>query len=202
VFAASTFLHEEAYVAIEFLSRAGRVGLNRVVRGLRIAAVGSLMMAFSMAAQGQVQAQTKAGDPLHAWNAGSDPASLEAWVHQRLAAAQADIDKVTSVAGAHTVENTLLPFDDAQNELAIAGNEAYLMFAVGDSADLRNKGQAMVAMVSTAGTDLSLNQKVYKALAAVPLPTSTNDSATKHYLERTLLEYRLSGVDMDDATRA
>ncbi len=181
-------------MAIEFLSRAGRVGLNRVVRGLRIAAAGSLIVAMSMAAQAQ------GGDPLHAWNAGSDPASLDAWVHQRLAAAQADIDKVTSVAGAHTVENTLLPFDDAQNELAIAGNESYLMFAVGDGADLRNKGQAMVAMVSTAGTDLSLNQKVYKALAAVPLPD--NDPATKHYLERTLLEYRLSGVDKDDATRA
>ena len=36
----------------------------------------------------------QAEDPLHAWNAGSDPASLDAWVHQRLAAAQANIDKV------------------------------------------------------------------------------------------------------------
>ena len=66
---------------------------------------------------------------------GSDPASLDAWVHQRLAAAQAAVDRVTAVKGAHTVENTLRPFDDAQNELAIAGNESYLMFAVGDSAE-------------------------------------------------------------------
>lgn len=171
-----------------------------VVRGgLWVAGVGALIAAFSIAARAQA-AKPEAGDPLHAWNAGSDPASLDAWVHQRLAAAQANIDKVVAVTGTHTVENTLRPFDDAQNELAIAGNEAYLMFAVGDSAELRNKGQALAAVVSSAGTDLSLNQKVYRALAAVPLPS--NDQATKHYLERTLLEYRLSGVDKDDATRA
>jgi thimet oligopeptidase len=194
VFAASTFLHEEAYVAINFLSRC-----KAIVRGgLWIAGAGSLIMALSTAARAQVKTQPE--DPLHAWNVGSDPASLDAWVHQRLAAAQANIDKVTAVNGAHTVENTLRPFDNAQNELAIAGNEAYLMFAVGDSAELRNKGQAMVAAVASTATDLSLNQKVYKALAAVPLPA--NDAATKHYLERTLLEYRLSGVDKDDATRA
>ena len=69
-----------------------------------------------------------------------------------------------------------------------------------DSAALRDKGQALAATISSAGTDLSLNQAVYRALAAVPLPS--NDPATRHYLERSLLEYRLSGVDKDDATRA
>jgi thimet oligopeptidase len=58
----------------------------------------------------------------------------------------------------------------------------------------------MSAKVSSASTDLSLNQKVYRALAAMPLPA--NDPPTRHYLERTLLEYRLAGVDKDDATRA
>ena len=182
-------------MAVRFLSWRGGV----VRGGLWVAGVGALVAAVSIAGRGQA-AKPQAGDPLHAWNAGSDPASLDAWVHQRLAAAQANVDKVVEVAGAHTVENTLRPFDDAQNELAIAGNEAYLMFAVGDSAELRNKGQALAAAVSSAGTDLSLNQKVYRALAAVPLPE--NDPTTKHYLERTLLEYRLSGVGKDDATRA
>lgn len=170
-----------------------------VVRGgLWVAGVGALVAAFAIVAR--AQARPAAEDPLHAWNEGNDPAALDAWVHARLASAQASIDKVTAVKGAHTVENTLRPFDDAQNELALAGNEAYLMFAVGDSAELRNKGQAMTAVISSAATDLSLNQKVYKALAAVPLPE--RDAATKHYLERTLLEYRLAGVDKDDATRA
>jgi thimet oligopeptidase len=142
----------------------------------------------------------RAEDPLHAWAGGADPASLETWVNARLTAEQAAVDKLTSVMGARTVENTVRPFDDALNELAVAGNEAYMMYALGDSAPLRDKGQAMVAKVSSAQTDLSLNQKVYKALSAVSLEGV--DPATKHYVERALLEYKLAGVDKDDAMRA
>ena len=151
-----------------------------------------------------LNAQPAPVDPLHAWSAGNEPAALETWVNQRLAAAQADINKLVAAHGPRTVENTLRPFDDAQNELAMASNEAYFMFAVGDSAALRDKGQAMAAKISSVATDLSLNQKVYRALAAVPMPASDpkGDPGTKHYLDRTLLEYRLSGVDKDDATRA
>lgn len=154
-----------------------------------------------MAALGQGSAQTAAGTPdaLHAWVAGNDPAALNAWVAARLAAAQASIDKLTSVAGPRTVENTLRPYDDAIEQLALAGNESFLMFSVGDTAELRNAGQAMSAKVSSAATDLNLNQKVYRALTEVPSP---RDAATKHYLDHTLLEYRLAGVDKDDATRA
>jgi thimet oligopeptidase len=140
-----------------------------------------------------------AQDPLHAWTAGADPAALETWVNARLAAAQAEIDKVTAVTAAHTVENTVRPYDEALNQLSLAGNESYLMYAVGDAAPLRDKGQALVAKISSVSTDLNLNQKVYKALAAVPL--GGVDAATRHYVERALLEYRLAGVDKDDATR-
>jgi thimet oligopeptidase len=145
-------------------------------------------------------AQKPAADPLHAWVQGTDPATLEAWVNARLDAEKADIAKLLAVTGPRTVENTLRPFDDAQNELAVAGNNAYLIYSLADAAPIRDKGQALVAVISTESTDLSLNQKVYNALAAIPLPT--NDPATRHYIERNLLEYRLAGVDKDDATRA
>jgi len=151
----------------------------------------------------QKPAQPPAADSLHAWvqgsGQGSDPAALEAWVNARLDAEKADVAKLVAVTGPRTVENTLRPFDDAQNELAIANNNAYLTYSLADAAPLRDKGQALESVVSSAATDLSLNQDVYKALAAVPLPG--NDPATRHYLERTLLEYRLSGVDKEDATR-
>ena len=151
-------------------------------------------------ASAQQPAQQANIDPLHAWVQGSTPASLEAWINQRLDAVNADVTKVLADTGPRTVENTLRPFDDAQNELALAFNNSYLLYALAGAAPLRDKGQAMQAKVSSANTDLNLNQKVYKALAAVPLPA--NDPATRYYLERTLLEYRLAGVDKDDATRA
>jgi len=149
--------------------------------------------------QAQAPAPTPIADPLHGWLSASTPDAFEAWTNQRLAAAKADVDKLLAVTGPRTIENTLRPFDDAQNELSVAGNNAYLLFSLADAAALRDKGQAMEAKVSSAGTDLSLNQQAYKALAAIPTPA---DPATRHYLERTLLEYRLSGVDRDDATRA
>ena len=142
-------------------------------------------------------------DPLHAWVGATSPAALTAWVGDRLAAEQKDLDAVMAVKGAHTVENTVRPFDDAQNELAIAGDQSFLLYSLADGADMRDKAQAELNRISSAATDLSLNQGVYRALAMVPLPagTSKDDLATKHYIERTLLEYRLAGVDKDEATR-
>jgi thimet oligopeptidase len=145
-------------------------------------------------------AQTPAADPLHSWVSGTDPAALESWVNLRLTEEQAAIDKLLAVTGMRTVENTLRPFDDAQNLLALANNNAYMTYSLAASAALRDRGQALTAKISSASTGLSLNPKVYAALAAVPLPD--NDPPTRHYLERSLLEYRLSGVDKDAATRA
>jgi thimet oligopeptidase len=151
-------------------------------------------------AVGTVLGQQKTADPLHAWIPGADPAALESWVNQRIAEEKADVDKLVAVTGPRTVENTLRPFDDAVNQLSIAGNNTYLLYSLADAAPLRDKGQALSAKISSEATGLSLDPKVYSALTAVPLPA--NDPATRHYLERTLLEYRLSGVDKDEATRA
>jgi thimet oligopeptidase len=139
-------------------------------------------------------------DPLHAWVQGNDPAVLDAWVDARLAAAQSSVDKLLAVKGNRTIANTLQPYDDAQNQLNVAGDQAYLLYALGDTAALRDKAQALNQKIASVGADLGLNQRVYKALAAVPLPG--DDPATRQYLQRTLLEYKLAGVDKDDATRA
>jgi thimet oligopeptidase len=50
-----------------------------------------------------------------------------------------------------------------------------------------------------AGSALRLNLTVYEALTAIGLDGAS--AATKHYVERTLLGYRLAGVDKDQATR-
>ena len=65
---------------------------------------------------------------------------------------------------------------------------------------MRDTAQALTQTVTQAGVALGLNQKVYQALTEI-YPDSA-DPATRHYLERTLLQYRLAGVDKDDATRA
>ena len=131
---------------------------------------------------------------LHAWEGGDDPASLERWVRAHLRRADAAIARVVAVKGAHTVANTLRPYDDAVTELALATNQASVLYGVGVTSELRDKAQALTQEANAASTALSLNQPVYRALAALPAPA---DAATRHYLERTLLEYRLAGVDRE-----
>ena len=167
------------------------------------------LLAASLACTGvffvaPLQAATVAKtDPLHAWIVtGEDPAALDVWVGQRLAAAQKHLDRLLAVKGPRTVANTLLPYDEVQNELNIASNQTYLLYSVGNTAPLRDKAQALTQKIAGVFSDLSLNQGVYKALAAVPLPAPGKDAPTRQYLERTLLQYRLAGVDKDDATRA
>ena len=181
------------------LSR-GRIACMNIRQSFLLLASG-LLLPLALA---NARAQAPKSDALHAWIGATTPAALTAWISDRLAAEQKDLDTLMAVKKSRTVENTLRPFDDAQNELAIAGDQTFLLYSLADGADMRNKAQAELNRISSASTDLSLNQGVYRALSAVPLPTGStkDDLATKHYLERSLLEYRLAGVDKDDATRA
>ena len=74
-----------------------------------------------------------------------------------------------------------------------------LMQQVHPDAKYRDAATAITTKVSTAASALSLNQDVYKALASLDLTKA--DAATKYYVQRQLLEFRLAGVDKDDATR-
>jgi thimet oligopeptidase len=136
---------------------------------------------------------------LHAWEGGDSPAALEVWVQGHLHRADADIARVLKVKGARSVANTLRPYDDALNRLLLAVSQASVMYGVGATKELRDKAQALAQTANAAYTALNLNQAVYRALVAVPTPA---DAATRHYLEHTLLEYRLAGVDRDEPTRA
>jgi len=139
-------------------------------------------------------------DPLHIWAGKAAPDSVERWVNRRLELAQRAIDRLINVPGPRTVENTLAPYDEAADEIATAQMETGLLNAVHREKSVRDLTQKLAQKVSSAQTDLNLNQKVYKALSA--LDASHADAATRHYVEHTLLEYRLAGVDKDDATRA
>ena len=131
---------------------------------------------------------------LHAWEGGDSPAALEAWVQDRLRRADADVARVLGAKGARSVPNTLRPYDDAVNELLLAVSQSSVIYGVGATRELRDKAQSLTQTANAAYTALNLNQGVYRALAALPSPA---DGATRHYLEHSLLEYRLAGVDRD-----
>ena len=134
------------------------------------------------------------------WAEKPDVAAFEKVENERLSAAQRTIDAIVAVKGPWTIENTLGPYDEASRQLNAAIYFARLMQAVHPNADYRDHATAMVTKASAANTALSLNRDVYHALASLDL--SAADAATRYYVQRQLLEFRLAGVDKDDATRA
>jgi thimet oligopeptidase len=129
-----------------------------------------------------------------------DATSLETWVEDGLLRHRTAIEGLLAVEGPRTLENTLRAYDNAVAELAAIGSLTGLMHSVYPDKPVRDTAQALLQKISQAGVELSLNRDVYQALEKIA--PSGADSATKHYLDRTLLQYRLAGVDKDDATRA
>jgi thimet oligopeptidase len=140
----------------------------------------------------------------HPWNpdgSGSiSTASLEGWVQARLARHQQAIDRLLAIEGPRTPENTLRRYDEAVAELSATGSQTALLNSVYPEKAIRDAAQDLTQVIAQAGVALGLNQDVYKALSGIPLDGL--DDATRHYLKRTLLQYRLAGVDKDDASRA
>ena len=134
------------------------------------------------------------------WSAKPDVAAFEKMENDRLAAAQRAIDQVVAVKGSRTIDNTLAPYDEAIRQLNAASYFSALMQQVHPDVAFRDHATAMTTKVSGVQTALSLNRDVYQALSS--LDVSKADAATRYYVQRQLLEFRLAGVDKDDTTRA
>ena len=101
------------------------------------------------------------------WADKPDAAAFEKIENDRLTAAQHSIDAIVAVKGARTIENTLAPYDQAVERIDAASHFADLMQNVHPDTAFRDRATAMVTKVSAANTALSLNRKVYKALADI-----------------------------------
>jgi thimet oligopeptidase len=158
-----------------------------------------ILFVGSMFALGILLAQSAAiQEPL--WSNKFDVAAFEQKEDAHLSAAQKAIESITVVKGVRTIDNTLVPYDKAIQELDSAQYFASLMQQVHTDAVFRDHATAMTRKASDAAHVLSMNKAVYDALSALPLNGA--DQATRYYVKRQLLEFRLAGVDKDEATRA
>ncbi|HKC71577.1 MAG TPA: hypothetical protein VKB60_08140, partial [Terriglobales bacterium] len=153
----------------------------------------SLLLLPFLAISAGAQDWSKMQPPL--WSAKPDVAAFEKTENDHLAASQKAVDRILAVKGARTVDNTLAPFDEASRQLNSAAYFAGLMQQVHPDAGFRDHATEMTRKVSAAQTALALNRDVYHALAALDL--SPADAATRYYVQRQLLEFRLAGVDKD-----
>jgi thimet oligopeptidase len=159
---------------------------------------GHVILLVLLATTVAAQEMPKSQPPL--WSAQPDIAAFEKMENDRLAAAQRAIDQIVAVEGSRTIENTVVPYDEAFQQIDGAMNIAELIQQVHPDAAFRDHATAIETKASTAQTALSLNQNIYRALSS--LDVSKADPATRYYVQRQLLEFRLAGVDKDDATRA
>src|ERR1700737_265395 len=127
------------------------------------------------------------------WSSKPDVAAFEKIENDRLAAAQRSIDAIAAAKGRPTIENTLVAYDEAVRQINAAAYFAGLMQQVHPDATFRDHATDMTRKASAVATALALNQDVYHALAR--LDVSQADIATRYYVQRQLLEFRLAGVD-------
>lgn len=157
----------------------------------------ALLFAFAFALSISAFAQSDSQPTI--WASKPDVAGFEKIVNERLTAANGAIAQITSVKGGRTIENTLAPFDEAVRQIDAASYLSSLMEQVHPDATFRDHATGMVRKASAAQTALSLNRDVYQALSKIDL--SKADAPTRYYVQRQLLEFRLAGVDKDDAIR-
>jgi thimet oligopeptidase len=168
--------------------------------GRLTAAVGLLSVLVSVPLAKTAGSSTLPDDNAPFFTGKPDAGALKARTEKRLALAQAALDKLVAAKGKRTLENTLMPFDEVYRQLDMAGAQNGLMEEVSPDSATRATAESMSQAISKFVTDLSLNRKVYDALVALDL--TKVDEETKFYVEKTLREFRLSGVDKDDSTRA
>ena len=143
------------------------------------------------------RASTPADAPF--WTGQSDAASFTKAHEERLTRAKESLERMLAVTGKRTIENTLKPYDEMLTCLDAVSNQASLIKEVHPDESVRTAAEKMLQKAEAFNTDVSLNRAVYDALAALDLTGA--DAETRYYVERTLRDFRLAGVDKDEATR-
>jgi thimet oligopeptidase len=91
-------------------------------------------------------------------------------------------------------------YDEAQRLLRDVDSRAGIAAELHPDKPMREAGEKCGQEADGISTGFSLDRGIYDALARIA--PSTQDAATRHYLEKTLRDFRLAGVDRDEATRA
>ena len=105
-----------------------------------------------------------------------------------------------ATGGPRPLEPTLAAFDAVFSPLAEAGARAGLARSVHPDEAVRQAAEQAEQEVAALATELSLDRGLYEVLAG--LDPAGADPASRHFLEKSLRDFRRAGVDRDDATRA
>ena len=115
-----------------------------------------------------------------------------------MARSRGEMDRLKSITAADAAQR-LEAYDLAQWALGAADERAGLARETHPDAAMREAGAQCDQETSALATEFSLDRGIYDALSKID--TKQLDVGARHYVERTMLKFRLAGVDRDEATR-
>lgn len=141
----------------------------------------------------------KAHDGAPFWEGRPDAITFIKEMDERLAKAQKALDQMLAVKDKRTIENTLRLYDEILIHVDVAIYQTDLIQNVHPDASMRAAAEKENQKASAFFTAVSLNRDVYNALTTLDINGA--DEETRYYVEKTLRDFRLAGVDKDEATR-
>ncbi len=131
------------------------------------------------------------------------PSSAERFLAEcrtELDAAKAMLPAIVAKKDKRDFANTVVPYNELAVHLENAGARAGLWANVHPDKLVRDAAETCERDVASYATSLSLNKDLYEAFAAID--TKGLDAVDKRFIDLTLRDFRRSGVDKDEATRA
>jgi thimet oligopeptidase len=124
---------------------------------------------------------------------------LTSTCRSELAAAKGALDQIVAVGDARTIDNTLEPFNEIARHVANAAYRGGLWKEVHPDPKVREAARACNEEAQKFNSALLVDRRVYDALVAVDVKSA--DAETQRTMMLVLRDYKLAGVDRDDATR-
>ena len=117
-----------------------------------------------------------------------------------MARARTLLESMLAVKGQRTVANTLEPYDELLGELFTAGGQVAVMAELHPDEATRDAAEESERSVNALLDEIPLRPDVYAALNAIDLRGV--DAPTRYYVQRELRDFKRSGVDRPEGTRA
>jgi Zn-dependent oligopeptidase len=114
------------------------------------------------------------------------------------------VNKLIAIpAGKRTVANTLMGFDELNYELGDLGSKLSLVASTYPDDAARNEANDELQKVASYGSDLFLNEALYKAIKGFSLSPAakTLTAPQKKFLYETLIAFEINGMKLDKASR-
>jgi len=167
-------------------------------RATAFALTAAMLLAPSFAARSAAADKTQA-PPAFFFAQNPDVAAYKSSAEAELAQAKAALETMLAVKGTRTIENTLVPYNLVTAHADNVAYQASLMESSHPDSTFRTEAEHQTQISTKFLDDLSLNREVFDAIRAVDV--SKADGPTRYFVERTIKEFRRSGVDKDEATR-